>query len=152
MFDYIYENIEKIKNPNDVNIIYISKDKRGIYPAAFIRGNLEHIRLAESKIWMAPFPPMGYLCNTMGHFYWQNFTIFDNRLAINKINVLNMAYVTENNIVNVYSHFKDGQTLCIANPSKKHFFSKLKIKLEREMGMPLEDITEKVRLENELSQ
>lgn len=144
MFDYIEENLQKIKNPNDVNVIYITKDKLKMYPVAILKGD-ENIRLAKPKMWLAPFSPMGYLHNTLGCFYWKDFAMIGESMEINRRNLVKMAYIEGDNAVDIYAWFDKGGSLCLASPSKKYFFSKLKAQIENELSIKIKDITEEVR-------
>ena len=81
-FEYIEENLEKIKNPNDVDIIKIaSKDEKGYSIFARINGG-EAVRLTKPMSRMSiPYQSMLYLSHELGRFYWEDFAVFDKDFA-----------------------------------------------------------------------
>ena len=157
-FCYIEENLEKIKNPNNVDIIKVaSKDEKGYSIFARINGG-EAVRLTKpmSRI-SIPYQSMLYLSHELGRFYWDNFAVFDNT-AINKTHLTNLAYVDTASLdpkykrVDLYAEFDDGNLIFLANPLRKYFFKKWKAEIEAKCGMQFEDRTEEVRQQNELNQ
>ena len=73
MFDYIEENLEKIKNPNDVNVIATHWDEDGYYLRVRLN-NGEALQLTEPMGRISyPYEPINYIYNEMGRFYWEDF-------------------------------------------------------------------------------
>ena len=157
-FWYIDENLEKIKNPNDVDIIKVaSKDEKGYSIFARINGG-EAVRLTEPMGRMSiPYQSMLYLSHELGRFYWEDFAVFDN-FAINKNHLVKLGYVDGKLIdpkykrVDLYAYFIDGQVIYLANPLRKYFFKTWKSEIEQKCEMQFEDITEEVKQENGLNQ
>ena len=157
-FEYIDKNLEKIKNPNDVDSIKItSKDEKGYSIFARINGG-EAVRLTKPMGRMSlPYQSMLYLSHELGRFYWEDFAVFDN-FAINKNHLEKLGYVDVKLIdpkckrVYLYAYFDDGNIINVANPLRKYFFKTWKTQIEEQCGMQFEDITEEVRQQNELKQ
>lgn len=157
-FWYIDENVEKIKNPNDVDIIKVaSKDEKGYSIFARINGG-DAIRLTKPMGRLSiPFQPMLYLSHELGRFYWNDFAVFD-KMAINKNHLEKLGYVDVKLMdpkykrVDLYAYFDDGNIIYLANPLRKYFFKTWKAEIEQKCGMQFEDITEEVRQENGLNQ
>jgi len=157
-FEYIDENLEKIKNPNDVDFIKVtSKDEKGYSIFARINGG-DAVRLTKPKGWMSiPYQSMLYLSHELGRFYWQDFAVFD-KMAINRNHLIKLAYVDVKLIdpkykrVNLYAYFDDGNIINVANPLRKYFFKTWKAEIEQKCGMQFEDITKEVKQQNELNQ
>ncbi|MBQ7880533.1 MAG: hypothetical protein IJ358_01655 [Clostridia bacterium] len=157
-FWYIDENLEKIKNPNNVDIIKVSsKDEKGYSIFARINGG-EAVRLTKPMGRISiPYQSMLYLSHELGRFYWEDFAVFDN-FAINKNHLERLTYVDTQLIdpkykrVDLYAKFDDGNVIYVANPLRKYFFKKWKAEIEEQCGMQFEDITEEVIQENGLNQ
>ena len=156
MFDYIDENLEKIKNPNDVDIIKTAdKDKgRSLY-ARINHG--EAIPLTKPMSSMSyPWEPIYHLSKELGRFYWQDFSIIADDVAINKTHLVQLAYVDEKALndkskrVQIYADFDDGNLIYVARPLRKHFYKKWKAEIESKCGMEFVDITLQAKQENEL--
>lgn len=157
-FTYIDENLEKIKNPNDVDIIKVaSKDEKGYSIFARINSG-EAVRLTKPMGRMSiPYQSMLYLSHELGRFYWEDFAVFDN-FAINKNHLEKLTYVdvklidSKHNRVNLCAHFDDGNIIYVANPLRKYFFKTWKAQIEERCGMEFEDITDEIKHQNELNQ
>lgn len=146
MFDYYEENLAKIKNPNDIDIIKPVQTQRG-GTALFARiNNGEAIQLTAPKGKLTfPFEPIYWLRQQMGRFYWENFANIQNVIAINKTHLARLCYVdTNEKRVKVYAYFDDGNIIELFNPDKKFFFKKFKSEVERACEMKFEDITQEV--------
>ena len=156
MFDYIEENLEKIKNPNDVDIIKRSWPESDKGYSIYARiNNGEAVQLTKPMGRMTfPFEPIYWLAREVfGKFYFKNFAILDNLIAINKNHLTKLGYVdTNEKRVEIYVYFDDGNVISLAHPTRKHFFKTWKAEIEQKCGMQFEDITEEVRQENELNQ
>lgn len=158
-FEYIDETLEKIKNPNDVDIIKVaSKDEKGYSLFARINGG-DAVRLTKPMGRLSiPFQPMLYLSHELGRFYFTDFAVLDDKAAINKNHLTRLAYVDTTLIdrkykrVDLYAYFDDGNIIYIANPLRKYFFKKWKAEIEQKCGMQFEDITEEAVKEKELNQ
>lgn len=156
-FWYIDENLEKIKNPNDVDIIkVVSKDEKGYSLFARLNGG-DAIRLTKPMGKMSiPYQSMLYLSHELGRFYWTDFAVFDN-FAINKNHLVKLGYIDVKLIdpkykrVNLCAYFDDGNVIIVAQPLRKYFFKTWKEQIEQKCGMQFEDITEQVKQENELN-
>ena len=158
MFDYIEENLERIKNPDDVNVIATHQDENGCCLRVRLN-NGESLQLTKSMGRMRyPYEPINYIYNEMGRFYWEDFAIISDKFAINKTHLNKLAYVDEEQInkkskwVSIYAYFDDGRKSQLMDSLKKYFFKKLKTEIEQEMEMRFEDITDEVKQQNELSQ
>lgn len=161
MFDYIEENLEKIKNPNDVDIIKRSWPEGDKGYSLYARiNNDELVQLTKPMGRMTfPFEPIYWLAREVfGKFYFNDFAILDNVIAINKNHLVKLGYVDENLIqhknkrVGLYAYFDDGNIISFAHPTSKYFFKTWKAEIEQKCGMQFEDITEEVKQENELNQ
>lgn len=154
MFDYIEENLEKIKNPDDVNIIKPAPAGRGT--ALFARlNNGEAIQLTKPKgVMTFPFEPIYWLAREqLGKFYFENFATVDNQISINKKHLIRLGYVyVYKKRVRTYAYFDDGKIISLYNPITRYFFKEFKPKMEQKFGMQFEDITEEVIQQNELNQ
>ncbi|MBQ3502837.1 MAG: hypothetical protein IJA72_04165 [Clostridia bacterium] len=158
-FEYIDENLEKIKNPNDVDIIKVAPhENKGYSLFARLNGG-DAIRLTKPMGRMSiPYQPMLYLSHELGRFYWEDFAVLDDKAAINKNHLVRLMYVDMQLIepkykrVDLYAKFDDDNLIYIANPMRKFFFKKWKAEIEQKCGMQFEDITEEVRQQNELNQ
>lgn len=155
MFDYIEENLEKIKNPNDVNIIKpASQDRKGTALWARLN-NGDAIQLTEPKgVMTFPFEPIYWLAREeFGRFYFQNFGTIDNQISINKTHLVRLGYVdTKTKRISTCAYFDDGRIVSLYQPLRKYFFKKFKPEIEQKFGMQFEDITEEVKQQNELNQ
>ncbi|MFQ6723978.1 MAG: hypothetical protein ACLRFE_01405 [Clostridia bacterium] len=157
MFDYIEENLEKIKNPNDVNIIKPAKLDRGYELWARIN-NGEKIQLTEPKSKMTfPFEPIYWLAREQfGKFYFKDFGMIDNYVAINKNHLKELQYLDSQKLdpkgkrVGLYVCFDDGLTIFLAEPTKKYFLNKLKPEMEQKFGMQFKDVTQEAIDKKEL--
>ncbi len=158
-FEYIDENLEKIKNPNDVDIIKVAPhESKGYSIFARINGG-DAVRLTKPMGRMSiPYQPMLYLSHELGRFYWKDFAVLEDKMAINKNHLIKIAYVDTKLIdpkykrVDLYACFDDGNIIYIANPLRKFFFKTWKKEIEEKCGMQFEDITEEVKQQNELNQ
>lgn len=154
MFNYIDENIEKIKNPDDVNIIKPAPADRGTALWARLN-NGDAIQLTEPKgVMTFPFEPIFWIgTNLLGKFYFTNFATIDNRVSINKKHLTRLGYIdTNEKRISTYAYFDDGRIIRLYKPLRKYFFKKLKPEMEQKFGMQFEDITEEVKQQNELNQ
>ena len=146
MFNYYEENLAKIKNPNDVDIIKPAQVQGGGM-ALFARiNNGESIQLTSPKGRLTfPFEPIYWLGKEMGRFYWESFVKVYNLVAINKTHLTRLCYVNTNGIrVDAYAYFDDGKIIKFCKPTKKFFFKKLKSEIEQACEMEFEDITQEV--------
>lgn len=155
MFDYIEENLEKIKNPGDVNIIKpASLESKGTALWARLN-NGEAVQLTEPKgVMTFPFEPIYWLAREQfGKFYFQTFGTIDNRISINKKHLIRLGYVDLNEKrISTYAYFDDGRIILLCNPLRKYFFKEFKPEMEQKFRMEFEDITEQVKQENGLNQ
>ena len=158
MFDYIEENLEKIKNPNNVNVIATHRDENGCCLRARLN-NGESLQLTKSMGRMRyPYEPINYIYNELGRFYWEDFGGVFGNIAINKKHLTRLCYIDLTQInpkskwVRLYAYFDDGRKSQLMDSLKKYFFKKLKAEIEQEMEMQFEDITEEVRQEKGLNQ
>ncbi len=157
-FEYIDKNLEKIKNPNDVDIIKVaSKDEKGYSLFARLNGG-DAIRLTKPmSIMSIPYQAMLYLSHELGRFYWADFAVFD-KMAINKNHLEKLSYVDMKLVypkyrrVDLYAYFDDGNIIYLANPLRNHFFKTWKEEIEAKCGMQFEDITDEAKQQNELNQ
>ena len=155
MFVYIEENLQKIKNPDDVNIIKpVSPDGKGTALWARLN-NGEAVQLTELKgVMTFPFEPIYWLAREQfGKFYFENFATIGNQISINKNHLVKLGYVDiGDKRVDTYAYFNDGRIVLLYQPLRKYFFKKFKSEMEQTFGMQFEDITDEVKQENELSQ
>lgn len=153
-FAYIDESLQKIKNPDDVNIIRPASAGKGTALVASIN-NGKVVQLTKPKGVMAfPFEPIYWLAREqLGRFYFQDFATVDNKISINKNHLTRLGYVdTNEKRVTTYAYFDDGKITSLYNPLRKYFFKEFKAELEQKFGMQFEDITDEVRRKNELNQ
>ena len=140
------DGLEKIKNPNDVNIIKPAPTQTGLI-ALFARiNNGEAIQLSlpqgESTF---SVEPIYYLSKAMSSLYWSDFAIIRSEMAINKTHLTRLCYVDMNKKrVMTYACFDDGKIIKLYNPTRKYFFKKFKVEIEQECEMEFEDITNEV--------
>ena len=81
----------------------------------------------------------------MGCFYWSDFAIIDNLVAINKSHLLKLGYVdTNDKRVITYAYFDDGYIIKLFYPTRKFFYKRLKAQIEKLCEMQFEDITKEV--------
>jgi len=156
MFDYIEENLEKIKNPNDVDIIKRSwpQDNKGYSLYARIN-NGDAIQLTEPKgVMTFPFEPIYWLArDVFGKFYFKDFAILGNLVAINKKHLTRLGYVdTNEKRLTTYAYFDDGRIIKLYQPYRKYFFKEVKPKMEQKFDMRFEDVTYETEQENGLNQ
>ena len=154
MLKYIYENVEKIKNPNDVNIIKPIR-KGGTISLWAMLNNGEDVQLTDyqSIITFPSSPILEYGIRELGKSYFKDFETIDNNVSINKNHLtrLGYAYVNEKRI-KTYVNFDDGRMVCIYKSTKKDFFKEIIPKMEQRFEMVFEDITDEVKQQNELNQ
>lgn len=141
MFEYIEENLQEIKNPDNVIMIKTIKGSISGYLGAYLKDG-EFIRLTKSKNFMTyPFEPLYWLTRIVGKFYWENFDqIFDN-IAINKIYLQRFIYAEnpENKKrYDLYAEFVNGVVLKLAHPEIKYFNKKLLPELQTKFGVEIE--------------
>ena len=152
-FNYIYENLEKIKNPNDVDIIKPGPAGKGTALWARLN-NGEAVQLTEPQgVMTFPFEPIYWLrTQLLGRFYFENFATVDNKLSINKTHLTRLGYIdTNEKRVKTYAYFDDWIIITLYDPLRKYFFKEFKAELEQKFGIPFEDITEEVKQQNELN-
>ena len=158
MFDYIEENLEKIKNPDDVNIIKPKKLENRSFVILAKINNGETVQLTKPMGKLTfPFEPIYWLAREQfGKFYFKNFGIVENFVAINKNYLQELKYLDSQKLdpkgkrVGLYVCFDDGNMVFLAEPKRKYFFNKLKPELEQMFGMQFKDITQEVIDNNEL--
>lgn len=153
-FAYIDENLQKIKNPDDVNIIRPASVGRGTALVASIN-NGEVVQLTKPKgVMTFPFEPIYWLAREQfGKFYFENFATIDNKISINKNHLTRLGYVdTNEKRVITYAYFDDRTIISLHKPLRKYFFKEFKAELEQKFGIQFEDITDEVRCKNELNQ
>lgn len=101
MFEYTFEVLEIIRNPNDVMMIKTIKGKEGKYLAAWLT-NGDVLQLTNPKsAFTYPFQPFAYLNQQLAQGYWENFEILWEDVAINKNYIENLFTVIVWNVQNV---------------------------------------------------
>lgn len=154
MFTYIEENLEKIKNPADVDIIKPAKHNKGWELWARIN-NGKAIQLTQPMgVMTFPFEPIFWLARErFGRFYFEDFGTIDNQISINKKHLIRLGYVdTNKKIIETYAYFDDGQVITLYHPLRKYFYKEFKPMMEQKFEMLFEDVTEEVKQENRLNQ
>jgi len=149
MFDYIEENLEKIKNPNDVNIIKPKKLEDGSFVILAKVNNGETVQLTK-PLGRFHFPENPIYCLSMeyGRFYFKNFGIVQNFVAINRNHLKELKYLDSQKLdskgkrVGVYVCFDDGTMIFLAEPKRNYFFNKLKPELEQIFSIQCKDVTQ----------
>lgn len=141
MFKYIDENLNKIINPDNVNMIrtFAGKLGEGNVLRAFMNGG-ENINLTKPKNKLEyPFEPIYYLSQEMGRFYWKDFGIIDNQLAVNRNHLTKVTYSDDKsaNRFKIQVYFDDGNNYLLARPLKKYFLKQFKQELEKKLGMEI---------------
>ena len=153
MLKYIYENVEKIKNPNDVNIIKPIRNG-GTISLWVMLNNGEAVQLTDyQRILTFPSSPiLEYGLRELGRQYFKNFATIDNFVSINKNHLIRLGYVNTNeNKIKTYACFDDGQIIGLYRPSIKKFLKNIKPKMEQEFGIQFEDMTEELKQKDELN-
>ena len=88
MFNYIDENVNRIRDPKNVLCIKPVKEGSKNLMVAYIKtgeGEYEVIPLCKPKHWTTmPIEPIFQMYNYFGKFYFDNFIIIENLYAINK--------------------------------------------------------------------
>ncbi len=157
-FVYLDQNMEKIKNPNDVYAISTARNKSGIFVSANMQDgkNLQLTKpMSQISYPQEPIVPIYFL---LGRDYWTDFGAIVNSVAINKKHLTGLAYIDlsindpKSRRVEVTAYFDDGRKLVLMRPLKKLFFKKFKFEMEQTFGIQFEDITEEVKQQNELNQ
>ena len=153
MFDYIDENIEKIKNPHNVNTIMAETlDGRGTALWARINGG-ELVQITKSQgVMTFPWEPIYWLAKgKLGKNYFKNFGIINNKISINKWHLIKLGYVDANKMrISTYAYFDDGQIVLLCQPLRKYFFQTLKPEIEQKFGMEFKDIVQEMKQKNEI--
>jgi hypothetical protein len=149
MFAHIEENLEKIKNPDDVNIIKPKKLENGGFVIVAGINNGEAVQLTKptGKLHF-PEDPIYCLSMEYGRFYFKGFGIIQNFVAINKNHLTELKYLDSQKLdpkgqrVGVYVCFDDGNMVFLAEPKRKYFFNKFKPELEQMFGVQCKDVTQ----------
>lgn len=162
MFDYIEENLEKIKNPDDVNIIKTRKVDKGFYLIAQLnKGAVIPITQHDKNPTSEPFY---LLASKVGRKYFNNFAAISEHVAVNRNHLTKLGYVDESLIdkrlerVQLYAYFDDGRQIYLANPLRQYFFEETKSEIEAKCGIKFENITnmedifDELKQQNELNQ
>ena len=157
MFDYIEENLQKIKNPNDVNIIATrSTDKGFCLVAQLNKGKNIQITQLDKNPTSEPFYLL--VSKVAGRGYFNCFSAIGEHIAINKNHLADLLYIdcerfnNKKKRVSMYAGFDDGNFMFLAEPEKEYFFKELKADLEQGFGIKFKDLTEKAIKEKELNQ
>ena len=127
MLNFINENLAKIKNPDDVNCMFTSKNENGLFLVAFLAdGSL--IPLTEPEhAKRYPNDPISWLVQTFGYAYLENFSLFNDHCTkeycINKKNIMNFTYnINEDKKhIDVKANFKNGSSKILFSVSKGYF-------------------------------
>ncbi len=154
MLKYIYENVEKIYNPDDVNVIKPIRNGGTISLWAMLN-NGEEVQLTDyqSILTFPSSPILEYGLRELGRRYFKNFATIDNYVSINKNHLTRLGYVdTNEKKIKTYACFDDGQIIGLYRPSIKEFLKNIKPKMEKEFGIKFEDMTEELKQQNELNQ
>ena len=149
-FEYIDENLEKIKNPNHVMMIRTHDCAEGgkVLGATFYNGQV--IPLTQPKR-LYPKEPIYWFYDIMGEDYWGSFEEMRNEVAINKNYLKAFQYQElDNKRVVLYAVFINGYRVKLAQPERKLFIEKWKSEIEEIFEMQFEDITEEVKQQNEI--
>ena len=157
MLKYIYANVEKIKKPNDVNIIKPKKLEDGSFAILAKINNGEAVQITK-PLGKFHFPEDPIYCLAMeyGRFYFKNFGIIQNFVAINKNHLTGLKYLDSQKLdpkgkrVGLYVCFDDRNMMFLAEPKRKYFFNKLKPELEQIFGMQCRDVTQEAIDKKEL--
>ena len=156
MFDYIEENLQKIKNPDDVNVIKIRRTEEGFYLIAQLNnGRVIQITQPDKNPTSEPFY---LLARKIGREYFNNFASVSEYVAVNRNHLTKLGYVDETLVdkrlkrVQLHAYFDDGRQIYLGNPLRQNFFEGIKLEIEAKCGIKFEDRTEEVRQQNELNQ
>ena len=158
-FYYIEENLEKIKNPNDVNVILSStiKNRRRLCASLNnVGGGL--VDLFEPIRFAYPAQPIYQLTHEVGRQYWKGFGMIGEHIAINKNHLTGLQYVDLYEIngkekrVEMYANFDDGKRVYLAAPRRKFFYAEYREQIEDEFNMQFEDLTDICNSKNGLNQ
>ena len=142
MFEYINENVEKIRDPENVMMIKTIKGKVNHYLGAYLKDG-ELIRLTKSKNFMAyPFEPIYWFSREVtGGFYWDDFSKIMDNVAINKKYLQSFAFCDSfdsKKRYDLFATFVNGIIVRIASPEKKYFENKLLSELKLKFDVEIE--------------
>jgi len=142
MFEYINDNLEKIKNPNDVMMIKTIRGDVKNYLGAYLKSG-ELIRLTKSKGFMAyPFDPFYWLSSqVVGKWYLQNFEEISDHVAINKNYLEGFVYsdsLERKKRYDLFVNLSGGISVRIAQPDKKYFDKTLLPEMKQKFGDKIE--------------
>ena len=142
MFLYIEENLEKIRNPEEVMMIRTMKGKVVSCLGAYLK-NGEIIKLTKPKNFMTyPFAPFAYLNSKLERFYWNDFEILLGDFAINKKHLDKFVYCNSLESAkrfDLFVYFNNGTYQMLAQPEKKYFFRKVVPEIEEKFGVEVKE-------------
>ena len=140
MFKYVQSNIQNIKSPNHIIFIKPYKTDKGYILIA--RKDNRNIPITYPKNRLTfPTAPIYWLAREMvGQFYWEDFAIINNKIAVNKNYILRLSYTEDenSNLIEVNIYFTNRNELVLARCSKKQFFTKLKQEFENLFGCKIQ--------------
>jgi hypothetical protein len=141
MFTYIEENLEKIKNPENVMMIKTMKGKLASYLGAYLKDG-ESLKITKPKNFMSyPFEPFAYLNWELGRYYWKDFSILWGEIAINKQYLEKFTYCEsfeDKKRVDFYVHFDNGEFYMLAQPQRKYFIKEVLPELQEKFDVEIE--------------
>lgn len=144
------EAIKSIKNPNDVNIIKLSKGDI-YYGFCIMINNGNNVKFSlPAKEFDGFASPINFITEDLDENYWKDFVIISGNIAINKNHLTQLEYIDESLIdnrakrVELYARFDDGNYIFLSNPVKSHFMKDWKNKIEQMCGKKFVDTTQEL--------
>lgn len=143
MFKYLEENLEIIKNPDEVNYIRPYKlEKGGSALFAITKAN-EAVQLTQPQGAMSfPWESINELSQELGKIYFRNFAVIAGNYAINRKHLNKINYVNSNDKeVSVLAFFDNENEITLFDVKKNYFFKKLKAEIELKTQLEFENET-----------
>ena len=142
MFEYINENVEKVRDPENVMMIKTIKGNVSSYLGAYLKDG-ELIRLTKSKNFMTyPFEPIHWFSREVaGSFYFDGFSTIMDHVSINKQYLESFVYCDSfdsKKRYDLFVTFTNGIIVRIACTEKKYFENKLKSELKLKFNVKIE--------------
>lgn len=134
------ENLNRIANPEDVNIIkpVLDDDNWGIW-ARLNGGETIKIANANEQIFGFQQCPLVDMFGELSDSYWEEFLIIGNKIAINRTHVEQVSFVKNRKYVSTYAYFDDGGRVLLTRSSGRVFANQVKSVVERGLNMEFKD-------------
>lgn len=123
---YLYvikHNIDQIESSNEIDCIRTGRIGRGLCLIAHFSNGKELQISSKQTVMTYPFEPFNELSNYLGNSFMYDFeTIGLGRVAINKENIVNFDYRTQENgkVTDIYASFKSGNVVRLYGVKNKY--------------------------------